>query len=146
MIYGASYQYLSGLYEQDKDDKDDAVEMLIKANIGGVFGNYPYFRDYYDVATNKSPVAGSSLGIQDSALKGAVKTTSGIVRGNKEFDEEAIVDFVEAFGSLSGLPVKRPTALFRWTDGVTSGEIQYDENDSFSQKLNDMQRGKKIER
>ncbi|UOF81239.1 crystallin beta/gamma motif-containing protein [Caudoviricetes sp.] len=142
-----SYQYLSGQLSDD-DEEDDTVlgttsEILARGIIGGGASLFPIASQLYDVATSDMPYAGGSLDVRYSALRDATKSTRKLVTG-KNFNEDDFVNYIEALGFGTGVPVKRPVAGVRYLYGLSSGDIQYGDDWSIPEVLGDIQRGRQI--
>ena len=141
------YYYLTnkmGLWDEEDDTTEEkALKRTVLIMGGGVFGSLPIMRDVWDALSDPAPYAGSGAGVAFSPLVNVAKSANRMVRKGEVSQKDADA-FIGLMGASMQLPLSKPARLGEWMYGVNTGDIQYDENTTFPDIVQDIGAGKQV--
>lgn len=139
------YYYLTnkmGLWDEEDDSTEEkAVKRTVLIMGGGVFGTLPIMRDVWDALSDPAPYAGSGAGVAFSPLTQAAKSVNKAIRTGEFSQKDADVG-IGVLGTFMRLPLTKPARLGEWMYGVSTGDIQYDEETTLPDIVQDIGAGK----
>jgi hypothetical protein len=141
------YYYLTnkmGLWtEEDDSIEEKAIKWMALIMGGGIFGNLPIMRDVWDALSDPAPYAGSGAGVAFSPLVNQAKSVNRMIRQGEVSQKDADA-FIGLMGASMQLPLSKPARLGEWMYGVNTGDIQYDEETTFPDIVQDIGAGKQV--